>query len=248
MNPQQILKIELSRLSDAYNNAVKQAKARAKAADKVAKDAAKAKANLEKTRVIAKSKLTVPCADICAICLDTHQKCDSITTECGHEFGKECWHMMVKSRRDAHHRHFNCPACRKVDPSITMYKGQKPRLTAADMDEEEWEQYIGHKNDKKREQSEKLFIKHYYEQERSKRNDESNRLIREANNVAFLARDEQREAARIARIARIQQERIQMANRNFIIVDEYSDEEEVEDDSDEEEVEDDSDEEEEVEL
>jgi hypothetical protein len=122
-----------------------------------------------------------------------------------------------------------------------MYKGQKPRLTAADMDEEEWAQYIGHKNAKKREQSEKLFIKHYYEQERSKRNDESNRLIREANNVAFLARDEQREAARIARIQqayrieRIQQERIQMANGNFIIVDEDTEDIEAEDDSDEEE-------------
>ena len=66
----------------------------------------------------------------CPICMETHKKADSLTTECcRHEYGKYCFTTWMKSR---HNINKQCPTCRTVRPSIIMYNNNnnviKPNL------------------------------------------------------------------------------------------------------------------------
>jgi hypothetical protein len=80
---------------------------------------------IENTLVVSTSSLSAPCSDLCAICLETHNKGEIVRTECGHEFGKECWHMFVDSRQQ--YGGFHCPACRKANPQVRTFACKKPR-------------------------------------------------------------------------------------------------------------------------
>jgi hypothetical protein len=80
---------------------------------------------IENTLVVSTASLVAPCSDLCAICFETHNKGDIVATECGHEFGKECWHMFVESRHQ--YGVFNCPVCRKADPKVRTFACKKPR-------------------------------------------------------------------------------------------------------------------------
>lgn len=80
---------------------------------------------IENTLIVSPASLSAPCSDLCAICLETHNKGEIVRTECGHEFGKECWHMHSDSRRQYGVVH--CPACRKADPTIRTFACKKPR-------------------------------------------------------------------------------------------------------------------------
>ena len=80
---------------------------------------------IENTLVVSTASLSAPCSDLCAICLETHNKGEIVRTECGHEFGKECWHMFVDSRQQ--YGGFHCPACRKANPQVRTFACKKPR-------------------------------------------------------------------------------------------------------------------------
>lgn len=80
---------------------------------------------IENTLVVSTASLAAPCSDLCAICLETHNKGEIVSTECGHEFGKECWHMHADSRQQYGVVH--CPACRKADPTVRTFACKKPR-------------------------------------------------------------------------------------------------------------------------
>jgi Ring finger domain len=80
---------------------------------------------IENTLVVSTASLHAPCTDLCAICLETHNKGEIVRTECGHEFGKECWHMFVNSRHQ--YGVFHCPACRKTNPKVKTFACKKPR-------------------------------------------------------------------------------------------------------------------------
>lgn len=80
---------------------------------------------IENTLIVSTASLHAPCSDLCAICLETHNKGEIVRTECGHEFGKECWHMFVDSRQQ--YAAFHCPACRKADPKVRTFACKKPR-------------------------------------------------------------------------------------------------------------------------
>ena len=80
---------------------------------------------IENTLVVSTAVLAAPCSDLCAICLEIHNKGEIVRTECGHEFGKECWHMHAESRRQYGVVH--CPACRKADPKVRTFACKKPR-------------------------------------------------------------------------------------------------------------------------
>jgi Ring finger domain len=80
---------------------------------------------IENTLVVSTASLAAPCSDLCAICLETHNKGEIVRTECGHEFGKECWHMHADSRRQYGVVH--CPACRKADPKVRTFACKKPK-------------------------------------------------------------------------------------------------------------------------
>jgi len=78
---------------------------------------------LEKFKTISKAALEAPCLEACVICMETHKKIDSVTTECGHEYGKACfngWMNSVNSNK-------NCPTCRKDCPRVTLYKARASR-------------------------------------------------------------------------------------------------------------------------
>ena len=80
---------------------------------------------INNTVVVPTEQLASPCSDLCGICLETHNKCDIVHTECGHEFGKECWNMFIKSRKQ--YGVFHCPGCRKTNPKVKTFACKKPR-------------------------------------------------------------------------------------------------------------------------
>ena len=57
----------------------------------------------------------------CAICLDSHSKFESIKTECGHLFGKECYTQWMKSKGNK-----TCPSCRHACKCVTIFKVRSP--------------------------------------------------------------------------------------------------------------------------
>ena len=59
----------------------------------------------------------------CSICMDYHKKDDSITTDCGHIFGLNCY----KDWFNAPNGNKSCPYCRKYCPIITIYKMQSDK-------------------------------------------------------------------------------------------------------------------------
>jgi len=80
---------------------------------------------LFKVETILKREMNKNCDNVCAICLETHKKGNSFTTECCHEFGRDCYINWIYSTNGNQ----ACPTCRKSNPKVTMYKyrGQKTR-------------------------------------------------------------------------------------------------------------------------
>jgi len=74
--------------------------------------------DLNKVRAIGKVKFNADCKEVCAVCLETHKNHDSVTTECGHQFCKQCWFSWM-SNPTGNQR---CPCCRKDYPKTTTFK------------------------------------------------------------------------------------------------------------------------------
>lgn len=53
----------------------------------------------------------------CAICLEDHINGESVTTECGHAYGKQCWETWMSNPTS----NLCCPTCRKHHPKTTCY-------------------------------------------------------------------------------------------------------------------------------
>lgn len=71
----------------------------------------------DKHKVLPRASFEANCAEVCAICLETHKKGESLTTCCGHEFGKECYRSWIFSPTSNQ----KCPTCRTVNPKYTTY-------------------------------------------------------------------------------------------------------------------------------
>lgn len=74
--------------------------------------------NLNKVRAIGRVKFNADCKEACGICLDTHKKRESVTTECGHEYCKQCWFSWMSNTTGNQ----KCPTCRKCHPKTTTFK------------------------------------------------------------------------------------------------------------------------------
>lgn len=70
-----------------------------------------------KVKLVSLFALNTPCKSQCSICHETHVKVDSLTTDCNHEFGKECYNEWVSKQN-------SCPMCRNVCKNVTVYKGE----------------------------------------------------------------------------------------------------------------------------
>ena len=79
----------------------------------------------DKHKILPRAAFEANCAEVCAICLETHKKGDSLTTCCGHEFGKECYRSWIFSPASNH----KCPTCRTVNPKYTTYSKRVYRAT-----------------------------------------------------------------------------------------------------------------------
>lgn len=71
----------------------------------------------DKHKILPRAAFEADCAEVCAICLETHKKGESLTTCCGHEFGKDCYRSWIFSTASNH----KCPTCRTVNPKYTTY-------------------------------------------------------------------------------------------------------------------------------
>lgn len=69
-------------------------------------------------KTISKANFSSDCENMCSICHDTHKKGDSVTTQCEHHFGKQCWDTWMENP----YSNRKCPNCREVCYRITTYK------------------------------------------------------------------------------------------------------------------------------
>lgn len=74
-----------------------------------------------KVRALGKVKAATPLEDDCAICMESHKKIDSMTTNCGHEFGQICLQKWMNGSVLK-----SCPICRNYCSLVTAYR---PRAT-----------------------------------------------------------------------------------------------------------------------
>ena len=68
--------------------------------------------------------------DNCVICMDTHNMIDACTTNCGHQFGRDCLTKWSKLSGHNHYYHAGtkCPLCRTIITEITEYVVLKESL------------------------------------------------------------------------------------------------------------------------
>jgi len=77
---------------------------------------------VERSKVIARSKLEEFCPTECSICQETPKYKDAVYTECSHYYCKGCWQSWMNT--DGSNK--KCPTCRKDMPIITTFKARAP--------------------------------------------------------------------------------------------------------------------------
>ena len=68
-------------------------------------------------RAIGKVRFDTKCKENCAICMENHTNGETILTECGHIYGKQCWQDWFNSANSSQ----TCPTCRKGCPKCISY-------------------------------------------------------------------------------------------------------------------------------
>jgi len=68
-------------------------------------------------RCVGKVKFESDCDEECCICFNLHKKGDAVFTECGHQYGKECWAKWMSNNSGNH----SCPTCRTYCPKTITY-------------------------------------------------------------------------------------------------------------------------------
>jgi hypothetical protein len=76
------------------------------------------KVNLQTVRAIGRKRFEAPCDEDCIICYERHIAGESIITDCGHEFGSQCWDSWMSNPEGNH----SCPTCRKHLPHTLSFK------------------------------------------------------------------------------------------------------------------------------
>lgn len=78
-----------------------------------------------KLKSLSRVELSACCLDSCSICMEKHSKIDTVTTGCGHEFGKNCYASWL----NAPHGNQCCPVCRKQSPTLVSYRVRATKKT-----------------------------------------------------------------------------------------------------------------------
>ena len=78
---------------------------------------------LTKTVALKKKDINSILPDVCGICLDNHEKIDSLTLECKHDFGVPCFNGW-KNTCIANSKTLNCPSCRVEVKKIVNYRAR----------------------------------------------------------------------------------------------------------------------------
>jgi len=68
-------------------------------------------------RAIGKVRFDTKCKENCAICMENHTNGETILTECGHIYGKQCWKDWFNAANSSQ----TCPTCRKGCPKCISY-------------------------------------------------------------------------------------------------------------------------------
>ena len=77
-----------------------------------------------KEKTLAKAKINALMAEECGICLEKHIMKDSVTTSCGHHFGKDCFQRWSTTCLMSY-RCARCPTCRTNNPQINGFRERK---------------------------------------------------------------------------------------------------------------------------
>jgi Ring finger domain len=80
-----------------------------------------------KIKALKQIELEAQMPDSCGICMEVNTRGNSVVTECGHGFCKECFDQYIESIRmkSFHERELRCPMCRKVGPKCTVFRLRK---------------------------------------------------------------------------------------------------------------------------
>jgi hypothetical protein len=83
-----------------------------------AEEWAEHKARSHTVKAISRKRFEEACKQDCVICFDRHTAGESIVTECGHEFGTQCWETWMSNPGGNH----GCPTCRAHLPHTLSFK------------------------------------------------------------------------------------------------------------------------------
>ena len=118
----------LRRQQQARSERAEQQQARSERAERVRLDQQDARMRLFqieatpiKEKMLAKAELNAPMAEECGICLEKHIMKDSVTTSCGHHFGKDCFQRWYTTCR-MNALGVRCPTCRTNNPKTNGYR------------------------------------------------------------------------------------------------------------------------------
>ena len=78
------------------------------------------------TRVIKKADLTQTMPDVCAICQETYEKKDSVTTNCNNQFCVSCFTQWMTTKQTMCEL-VTCPLCRAQVTQVVMYRARASR-------------------------------------------------------------------------------------------------------------------------
>jgi hypothetical protein len=78
---------------------------------------------MTKTMALKKKDINSILPDVCGICLDNHEKIDSLTLDCKHDFGVPCFNGW-KNACIANSKTLNCPSCRVEVKKIVNYRAR----------------------------------------------------------------------------------------------------------------------------
>ena len=78
-----------------------------------------------KVKVIKKSDLNGLLSDACGICLEQHKKVDTVTCNCQHTFGQECFGRWKRTCLSGF-KDPSCPTCRAKTTELTSYRQRAP--------------------------------------------------------------------------------------------------------------------------
>jgi len=81
-----------------------------------------------KSRALSRANGAKTCDECCSICSNIHVMSQSCVTDCGHQFGGECYTKWMECCK-AQSKNVTCPICRAENKGVTIFRERKLRVS-----------------------------------------------------------------------------------------------------------------------